>query len=160
MKGYKIGINKDLLDFVLIELDFPEDYPGGIIFNYDLDKPKIPVSILIEPTWYYRDIYRGQQQYRANVARVLNIQKIKVDVPEYVDSAVSLYDQSFEYHPGEIIYPKSFDMYRDHLCTTGIHFYETVEDAIQYASDPWAYDRLIYAKRMAILQPRMKGIDF
>lgn len=155
MKGYKIGINKDLLDFVLIELDFPEDYPGGIIFTYYLEIPKQLKSVR-----YYCVAHRVVKQYRANVARVLNIKKIKVDVPEFVDSAVSLYDQSFEYHPGEIIYPKSFDTSRDQICTAGIHFYETVEEAIRYASNLWAYDRLAYAKHMAILQSRMKGTNF
>ena len=160
MKGDKIGINKDLLDFVLIELDFPEDYPGGIIFNYYLDRPKLLTFEPLESTLCYRYSFHRQQQYRANVAKVLNIQKIKNGVVEFVDSAVSLYDQSFEYHPGEIIYPKSFDMRRDHICTAGIHFYETAEDALQYTSDPWAYYRLDYAKRTAILQPCMKGVDF
>ena len=45
MKGYKIGINKNLLDFVLIELEVPEEYPGriydkklfGLIKCYEFD---------------------------------------------------------------------------------------------------------------------------
>lgn len=125
MKGYKIGINENLLDFVLIELEVPEKYPGVIVYGYILPERFI--------------------QYRTNVARVLNIRKIKDGIVEHVESAVSLYDPTFHYHPGEIIYPNVFNPDRTYMCTGGIHFFETVEEAIKYTEDPWARCRRTHA---------------
>ena len=123
MKGYKIGINADLTDFVLIELDIPEAYPGFKIYKHKVTTIEDPCIV---------------NYYRANVARVLNISKYNSGAAEYVDAAFSLYDENFYYHPGEIIYPDSFDPNPDAVCTSGIHFFDNAKDAINYKKDDWA----------------------
>ena len=142
MKGYKIGINPDSLEFVLIELEVPEEYPGAIVYKYITNRMDAVSSSLI----YYKQycIYE-LRQYRSNVARVLYIRKIKDGVVEHVDSAFSLYDQTFYYRPGEIIFPKAFDLDCTSQCVDGIHFFETVADAITYAKDSWPRKRRLAA---------------
>ena len=130
MKGYKIGINKDTLEFVLIELEVPEEYPGKIIYEYEVK--------ILDPA-YPRIVL----QYRANVARVLKIQKTTTAINTFVGSAFSLHDTHFYYHPGEIVYPDSFDPDPDAVCTNGIHFFGTVKDAMEYIEDGWV--RYIYS---------------
>ena len=156
MKGYKIGINENLLDFVLIELEVPEEYPGVLIYTYVMQleaDPLVSYDDGVALTYHTGIKYRVTSQYRANVARVLDIRKIKSGVAEHVNSAFSLYDQTFDYHPGEIIYPDVFDPNPDNVCTNGIHFYENVEDAIRYTKDNWAIRRLMFASLSINLQP-------
>lgn len=171
MKGYKIGINKDLLDFVLIELEVPEEYPGVLIYPYAMHleaDPLIPYDDGVTLTYRTGIKYRVTSQYRANIARVLDIRKIKTGVVEHVNSAFSLYDQTFNYHPGEIIYPKAFDLDRTNQCSDGIHFFETMEDAIKYTKDYWACTRLMVAMlganfrppRCVVPDPWTKGVYF
>ena len=134
MKGYKIGIDEDLLDFVLIELEIPEKYPGVIVYGY-----------IVSTTNRFEISYRTTRQYRTNIARVLDIHKIKDGIVEHVESAVSLYDPTFYYRPGEIIYPNVFDPDHTCMCTGGIHFFETVEEAIKYTENNWARCRRTHA---------------
>lgn len=165
MKGYKIGINKDLLDFVLIELEVPEEYPGVLIYPYAMHLKADPYRQLVP---YDDGVTLTYSTYRTNVARVLDIRKIKTGVAEHVNSAFSLYDQTFNYHPGEIIYPKAFDLDRTNQCSDGIHFFKTMEDAIKYTKDYWACARLFVAMFGAKLRPPrcvfpdpwMKGVYF
>lgn len=134
MKGYKIGIDEATLEYVLIELDIPEEYPGAIVYEYIATKiHDIPLLIDSYTRYWLHDL----KQYRSNVARVLDIRKTENGVAKHVDSAFSLYDWTFYYHPGEIIYPKAFDLDRTNQCSDGIHFFETEKDAISYATDPW-----------------------
>ena len=171
MKGYKIGINKDLLDFVLIELEVPEKYPGVLIYPYAMQlevDPLVPYDDGVTLTYYTGIKYRVTSQYRTNVARVLDIRKIKTGIAEHVNSAFSLYDQTFNYRPGEIIYPKAFDLDRTNMCTDGIHFFETMEDAIKYTKNHWAYTKLMLARlgenfrfhRYVLVDPLTKGVYF
>lgn len=171
MKGYKIGINKNLLDFVLIELEVPEEYPGVLIYPYVtrlVVDPLVPYDDGVTLTYYTGIKYRVTSQYRTNVARVLDIRKIKTGIAEHIDSAFSLYDRTFKYHPGEIIYPKAFDLDRTNMCTDGIHFFETMEDAIKYTKDHWACARLWVAMlgstfrppRCVVPDPWTKGVYF
>ena len=153
MKGYKIGINGKPLNFVLIELEVPEAYPGAIVYEH---KYEMALSQTIYP-FSTRSLYRTVTQYRSNVARVLNIRKIKDGIPEYVESAFSLYDYCFYYYPGEIIYPDTFDTDPDRICTNGIHFFDTVEEAIRYTKDDWARYRYD-CKVKSIIKKR--GVDF
>lgn len=132
MKGYKIGINKDTLEFVLIELEIPNDYPGKIVYGYLQDMVYSPL-LGVPYIQYYK-----VTQYRTNVARVLDIRKIKDGIVEHVESAISLYDPTFYYRSGEIVYPKAFELDAEFICTDGIHFFENVEDAIKYTEDSWA----------------------
>lgn len=135
MKGYKIGINEKLFDFVLIELEVPEEYPGGIVYEHKYEIANNPYSHNTESK------YRVVVQYRSNVARVLNIRKIKFGTYEYIDSAMSLYDEHFYYRPGEMIYPDAFDPNPDNICTNGIHFFGTYKEAISYTEDDWPRHR-------------------
>ena len=134
MKGYKIGIDEATLEYVLIELDIPEEYPGAIVYEYITNRMDAIPSYVDSYASYW--IY-NLKQYRSNVARVLDIRRIKDGVVEHVDSAFSLYDPTFYYHPGEIVFPKAFDLDHANVCTDGIHFFETAADAITYAKDPW-----------------------
>ena len=156
MKGYKIGFSeindgKDLR-FALIKLDIPEGYPGLII--------RAPDS----------------QDFRSNVARVLSINKIEMHreltyryyagsgyaysflaSDELMDHAFSIYDNSFYYHPGEIIFPDKFDETDYRTCTNGIHFFRSQNDALHYINTNWVWYKFNrYQDRMLI----KKGIDF
>lgn len=143
MKGYKIGIDPDSLEFVLIELEVPEEYPGVIIYKHEVEVynglfrgKSIWDSIFQFPE---DDAYPNKiKQYRANVARVLNIQKIAFSNSPRISSAFSLYDENFYYHPGEIIYPDTFDPDPNAVCTNGIHFFDAFIDAVKFTDDGWA----------------------
>lgn len=128
MIGYKIGFSeindgKDL-DFALIKLDIPEEYPG-------------------------RKVIGHLHGCRSNVARVLSIRRIclyrkpgelsfKVVLSSNkLGSAFSIYDNNFFYHPGEIVFPDKFDTDYNKICTNGIHFYLCKSDAIYYVLDEW-----------------------
>lgn len=146
MKGYKIGFSevadgKDLR-FALIKLDIPEGYPGlTIIPSYS----NLPIRGL---------------EYRSNVARVLSINKIEMRPEvtyhyyngggvvysflasdEIMDHAFSIYDNSFCYHPGEIIFPDKFDDTEYIRCTNGIHFFGSQNDAFNYIHSNWVWYR-------------------
>ena len=163
MKGYKIGfseINDDEgLSFVLIKLDIPEDYPGL----------KIVPSYLNLPT-------RGLE-FRSNVARVLSINKIEMRPEltynyytggggyayafsasdEIMDHAFSIYDNSFYYHPGEIVFPDKFNNTAYIRCTNGIHFFGSQNDALHYINSNWVWHKFNQYKDDMFVK---KGTDF
>lgn len=129
MKGYKIGFSETgdngnfRLHYALIELDIPENYPGLKCYSFE-------------------------EQNRTNVARVLKINKLDIvyDISceptvivtrEYLDSAFSLFDPSFCYRPGEIVYPDRFED-RPFICTNGIHFFTYRQQAIDYVMGEWS----------------------
>lgn len=143
MKGYKIGFSeidddKDLC-FALIKLDIPEGYPGLAIISPDSFESA-----------------RGRD-YRSNVARVLSIHKIEMcheltyihympvwtyivsASDEIMDHAFSIYDNTFYYHPGEIIFPDKFDDTEYRRCTNGIHFFRSQNDALNYVNNKWVW---------------------
>lgn len=157
MKGYKIGFSeindgKDLR-FALIKLDIPEGYPGLII--------RAPDS----------------QDFRSNVARVLSINKIEMSPElaynyytgrggvvysflasdEIMDHAFSIYDNSFYYHPDEIIFPDKFDDTDYKICTNGIHFFRSQNDALLYINSRWVWYRFNEYKDQMFVK---KGLDF
>lgn len=128
MKGYKIGFSevadgKDLR-FALIKLEIPEAYPGTKLIG-------------------------SPHGYRSNVARVLSIRRIdlygKIGEPsttimlssDKLDSAFSIYDKYFFYHPGEIVFPDKFNTNYSVICTNGIHFYLCESSAINYVFNDW-----------------------
>ena len=130
MKGYKIGIDPDTLELVLIELEVPEEYPGRMIYEHEVK--------IFDPVWGDASTHpRIVKQYRANVARVLKIQKTATVINAFVGSAFSLHDTHFYYRLGEIVYPDNFDPDPDVVCTNGIHFFGTVKDAVEYTEDGW-----------------------
>ena len=137
MKGYKIGFSeindgKDL-SFALITLEIPENYPGRMLIGFP---------------------FGG---YRSNVARVLNIRRINASgrwpilSSNELDSAFSIYDKSFFYHPGEIVFPDKFDTNYYKICTNGIHFYPCQSSAIYYVLDNWVQTKY----RMCLLWLRL-----
>ena len=162
MKGYKIGFSeinngKDL-SFALITLDIPEGYPGLAI--------RAP---------YVFESARGRD-FRSNVARVLSIHKIEMRreltykhngggtyvytflaSDELMDYAFSIYDHSFYYHPGEIIFPDKFDDTDYSRCTNGIHFFRSQTDALHYINSNWVWYKFNRYKDYMLVK---EGIDF
>lgn len=157
MKGYKIGFSEindgEDLRFALIKLDIPEGYPGLIIRTPD------------------------SQDFRSNVARVLSINKIEMSPElaynyytgrggvvysflasdEIMDHAFSIYDNSFYYHPDEIIFPDKFDDTDYKICTNGIHFFRSQNDALLYINSRWVWYRFNEYKDQMFVK---KGLDF
>lgn len=132
MKGYKIGFSEiddygdPFLYYALIELEVPEGYPGVKYFNF-----------------------LGKN--RSNVARVLKINKLVVALnilykqtviltQEHLDSAFSIFDPNFYYHPGEIVYPDRFEDQKV-MCAHGIHFFAYRQEAIDYVTNDWVLSR-------------------
>lgn len=159
MKVYKIGFSeiddgKDLR-FALIKLDIPEGYPGLIIRASDS---------------------QDFRYFRSNVARVLSINKIEMRPEvtyhyyngggvvysflasdEIMDHAFSIYDNSFYYHPGEIVFPNKFDDTDYKICTNGIHFFRSQNDALHYINNSdWVWYKFNRYKDYMIVK---KGID-
>ncbi len=66
-----------------------------------------------------------KKQYRTNVAKVL-------DFDRDVDKAVSIYDNTFIYRKGEIVYPNEFSCEYDKVHVSGIHFFRTKKEAEEY----------------------------
>lgn len=140
MKGYKIGFSeindgKDLT-FALITLEIPEGYPGGKFIG-------------------------SPHGYRSNVARVLSIRRIDASgrwlilSSDKLDSAFSIYDKNFFYHPGEIVFPDKFDSNPNNICTNGIHFYLCESSAIYHVLDNWVQTKCrlyLYYLRQELLR--------
>lgn len=165
MKGYKIGFSeindgKDL-SFALIKLDIPEGYPG--------------LAIIASNSW---DPFESakRRDFRSNVARVLSIHKIEMPhaltyryyakegfvysflvSDEIMDHAFSIYDHSFYYHPGEIVFPDKFNNIDYRRCTNGIHFFRSQNDALNYINDKWVWYKFNLCKDDMLVK---KGIDF
>lgn len=167
MKGYKIGFSeiddgKDLR-FALIKLDIPEGYPGLTIIPKTLPEPEdcyqaaLTAGLLFRS---YSNLPTRGLEYRSNVARVLGIHKIEMHhelaynyyggigyaytfsaSDKIMDHAFSIYDNSFCYHPGEIIFPDKFDDTEYIRCTNGIHFFGSQNDAFNYIHSNWVWYR-------------------
>lgn len=162
MKGYKIGFSeindgKDLA-FALITLDIPESYPGLAIIAPNLFESARSLD------------------FRSNVARVLSINKIEMHheltyrycnrktytytflaSDEIMDHAFSIYDNSFYYHPGEIVFPDKFNATDYRRCTNGIHFFRSQNDALHYINNYWVRSKFNQCKDYMLVK---KGIDF
>ena len=67
---------------------------------------------------------------RASKARVINITNI--DNTETFDEAISQRDSSFVYKIGETVEIEDFDMDRWNECSSGIHFFITRQEAVNY----------------------------
>lgn len=67
---------------------------------------------------------------RANMAKVLSIETLDGEICAQL--AHSAYDPSFEYQVGKTVSVDDFDMNRWNECSTGIHFFMTREDAVNY----------------------------
>ena len=133
MKGYKIGFSEitkvslPFLCYALIELEVPEKYPGAKIYSF-------------------------RSKNRTNVARVLRINGLNINPKTYtepveavsfgqLDSAFSIFDHNFYYHPGEIVYPDCFDE-QTTTCSNGIHFFTYRQEAIDYVMNDCVIDKM------------------
>ena len=68
---------------------------------------------------------------RCNKAKVLSITKID-GTSDGVDTVYSIYDETFAYKIGELVEVKDFDDNRWNECSTGIHFFLTRQEAVEY----------------------------
>lgn len=67
---------------------------------------------------------------RCDKAKVLDIYSL--DKKEHYEDGYSKYDKGFKYRVGEIIFVDDFDEDRWEECSTGIHFFITEREAIEY----------------------------
>ena len=68
---------------------------------------------------------------RCDKAKVLSITKID-GTSDGVDTVYSIYDETFAYKIGELVEVKDFDDNRWNECSTGIHFFVTRQEAVEY----------------------------
>ena len=68
---------------------------------------------------------------RCDKAKVLSITKID-GTSDGVDTVYSIYDETFAYKIGELVEVKDFDDNRWNECSTGIHFFLTRQEAVEY----------------------------
>ena len=68
---------------------------------------------------------------RCDKAKVLSITKLD-GTSDGVDTVYSLYDETFAYKIGELVEVKDFDDNRWNECSTGIHFFITRQEAVNY----------------------------
>ena len=68
---------------------------------------------------------------RANKAKVLDIFRVD-NIEEKFEISYSKYDRSFKYEVGELVVPDDFDDNRFNECSSGIHFFITLQEAIDY----------------------------
>lgn len=68
---------------------------------------------------------------RASKAKVVSITNLD-GTPTDVKEVSSIYDRSFKYRVGETVEVDDFDTNRWNECSTGIHFFITREEAINY----------------------------
>ena len=73
----------------------------------------------------------GSRKCRCNKAKVLSIENID-GTPAEVTSVRSRYETEFIYTLGETVEEELFDENRFRECSTGIHFFMTREEAVQY----------------------------
>lgn len=100
--GYKKAINKDE-EFVIVKLQITEDAKRSSATS---------------------------RKCRCSKTKVLSITSIDGKI-EY-DSAHACYDRSFVYKVGETVEVTDFDEDRWNECSTGIHFFITRDEAVQY----------------------------
>ena len=68
---------------------------------------------------------------RCDKAKVLSITKLD-GTSDGVDIVYSIYDETFAYKIGETVEVKNFDDNRWNECSTGIHFFLTRQEAVEY----------------------------
>ena len=68
------------------------------------------------------------------------------------DTFCSLHDPSFKYHIGEIVSVDDFDDNEVNECSTGIHFFMTKRDVIDYIADTYDGFTVAFFKKLYMLQ--------
>ena len=108
-----------------LALQCPEE---GSFIGYKICEEQRIVKLLIT-----EDSKRSSattRKCRASKVKVLDISNIE-NTKKY-ETAVSKYDKSFIYKAGETIKVPDFDDNRWEECSTGIHFFITRDEAVQY----------------------------
>ena len=112
-------------DTVFLALQCPEE---GSFIGYKICRDSKIVKLLIT-----EDAKRSSattRKCRASKVKVLEITNI--ENTEKYKTAISKHDESFVYKVGETIEVTDFDDNRWEECSTGIHFFITREEAVQY----------------------------
>ena len=96
------------------------------------DIPATPVIVkLLIPADAQRSNATGRK-CRASTARVLDLQDKQGNSLPPDTTAYSSYDSDFTYKKGETVHVEDFDTNRWNECTTGIHFFITRIEAVEY----------------------------
>ena len=108
-----------------LALQCPEE---GSFVGYKICRDNKIVKLLI--TEESKRSSATTRKCRASKVRVLEISNI--ENTEKYETGVSKYDKSFTYKVGETIEVADFDENRWNECSTGIHFFITRDEAVQY----------------------------
>lgn len=106
---------------------------GGLTEGHDSDNTHYSDQVVIKleiPEDAKRSSGEGRK-CRCSKAKVLEIRSITEPDKTY-ESAYSAYDLEFNYKVGEIITPDSYDENRWNICSNGLHFFMSREEAIMY----------------------------
>mgnify|MGYP000497161346 CR=1 FL=1 len=93
--------------------------------------PKPVIAKLLIPSDAQRSNATGRK-CRASTARVLDLQDKQGNSLPPDTTAYSSYDSDFTYKKGETVHVEDFDTNRWNECTTGIHFFITRIEAVEY----------------------------
>ena len=112
------------------KIDFPIACPEkGSFIAFKKVKDDYIVELLIPED--ARRCSATSRKCRCDKAKVLSITKLN-GTSDGVDTVYSKYDETFAYKIGEMVEVKDFDDNRWNECSTGIHFFVTRQEAVEY----------------------------
>ena len=112
------------------KIDFPIACPEkGSFIAFKKVKGDYIVELLIPED--ARRCSATSEKCRCDKAKVLSITKLD-GTSDGVDTVYSIHDDAFAYKIGEIVEVKDFDDNRWNECSTGIHFFVTRQEAVNY----------------------------
>ena len=112
------------------KIDFPIACPEkGSFIAFKKVKDDYIVELLIPED--ARRCSATSRKCRCDKAKVLSITKLN-GTSDGVDTVYSKYDETFAYKIGEMVEVKDFDDNRWNECSTGIHFFITRQEAVNY----------------------------
>ena len=112
------------------KIDFPIACPEkGSFVAFKKVKDDYIVELLIPED--ARRCSATSEKCRCDKAKVLSITKLD-GTSDGVDTVYSTHDEAFAYKIGEIVEVKDFDDNRWNECSTGIHFFVTRQEAVEY----------------------------
>ena len=112
------------------KIDFPIACPEkGSFIAFKKVKDDYIVELLIPED--ARRCSATSKKCRCDKAKVLSITKLD-GTSDGVDTVYSIHDEAFAYKIGEIVEVKDFDDNRWNECSTGIHFFVTRQEAVEY----------------------------
>ena len=124
------GTNFEFADLSGAKIDFPIACPEkGSFIAFKKVKDNYIVELLIPED--ARRCSATSRKCRCDKAKVLSITKLN-GTSDGVDTVYSKYDETFAYKIGEIVEVKDFDDNRWNECSTGIHFFVTRQEAVNY----------------------------